>query len=347
MEGSRIVTEAWGDNLLIYLYDESGAPIGMQYRNTTYAKDRFDTFYFEKNLQGDVVAVYNSMGDPVVYYSYDAWGNQTITWRNSYGPNFNASYNPFRYRGYYYDTETGLYYLQSRYYNPQWGRFLNADGLVSTGQGLLGYNMYAYCNNNPVMGYDPLGYSSMCNCIACMAGLPDECTQPLSEPAVDPSPSQVTSFSKLDLAQYRWNAFEEAVIQADGFAWYRGAPVIKLPFWPFKEEAFSFGALFIGSEITTANTIKHEYGHYRHFQQIGLPAYTVLVAIPSLYGYWTNVPYEDYYRQPCEYVADELGNAERPAGYLSAEDIARGEQYYRMTRKAGRGWRGNQYYPFY
>ena len=161
LEGSRIVTEAWGDNLLIYLYDESGAPIGMQYRNTTYAKDRFDTFYFEKNLQGDVVAVYNSMGDPVVYYSYDAWGNQTITWRNSYGPNFNASYNPFRYRGYYYDTETGLYYLQSRYYNPQWGRFLNADGYISTGTGLLGYNMYAYCNNNPVMLADSEGNSPL------------------------------------------------------------------------------------------------------------------------------------------------------------------------------------------
>ena len=79
---------------------------------------------------------------------------------NRYSTNFNASYNPFRYRGYYYDTETGLYYLQSRYYNPQWGRFLNADGLVSTGQGLLGYNMYAYCNNNPVMYVDPTGFYS-------------------------------------------------------------------------------------------------------------------------------------------------------------------------------------------
>ena len=66
-------------------------------------------------------------------------------------------FNPFRYRGYYYDTDTGLYYLQSRYYNPKWGRFLNADGYVSTGMGLLGHNMYAYCGNNPVMGYDPTG----------------------------------------------------------------------------------------------------------------------------------------------------------------------------------------------
>lgn len=73
------------------------------------------------------------------------------------GGNAAHAVNPFRYRGYYYDTETGLYYLQSRYYNPEWGRFLNADRYVSTGTGLLGYNMYAYCCNNPVMLRDKTG----------------------------------------------------------------------------------------------------------------------------------------------------------------------------------------------
>ena len=67
------------------------------------------------------------------------------------------TYNPFRYRGYYYDTETGLYCLQSRYYNPQWGRFLNADGYVNANGDLIGFNMYAYCSNNPVMNVDPSG----------------------------------------------------------------------------------------------------------------------------------------------------------------------------------------------
>ena len=68
-----------------------------------------------------------------------------------------AVYNPFRYRGYYYDTETGLYYLQSRYYNPAWGRFLNADGYINANGDLTGYNMYAYCSNNPIMYVDPTG----------------------------------------------------------------------------------------------------------------------------------------------------------------------------------------------
>ena len=65
--------------------------------------------------------------------------------------------NPLRYRGYVYDNETGFYYLQSRYYDPALGRFLNADAFASTGQGILGNNMFAYCANNPVMGYDPTG----------------------------------------------------------------------------------------------------------------------------------------------------------------------------------------------
>ena len=66
-------------------------------------------------------------------------------------------HNPLRYRGYVYDRETGLYYLQSRYYNPEWGRFINADSSSSTGQGILGNNMFAYCNNNPVVRQDSTG----------------------------------------------------------------------------------------------------------------------------------------------------------------------------------------------
>ena len=71
----------------------------------------------------------------------------------------NAELNPFRYRGYYYDVETGYYYLQTRYYNPEWGRFLNADGYINANGDILGYNMFAYCSNNPVNRTDPAGQS--------------------------------------------------------------------------------------------------------------------------------------------------------------------------------------------
>ena len=159
LNGSQIVSESWGNNTLIYLYDESGAPIGMQYRQSGMAEGLFYTFFFEKNLFGDVVAIYNEYGVKVISYTYDAWGNVTQTWHNMLAQNLYAQYNPFRYRGYYYDTETGFYYLESRYYDPATGRFINPDSHVNANGDLIGYNMYAYCSNNPVIYVDPTGES--------------------------------------------------------------------------------------------------------------------------------------------------------------------------------------------
>ena len=98
----------------------------------------------------------------VARYTYDEWGNITsITDGNGVDVSANASHianiNPLRYRSYFYDAETGWYWLNTRYYNPEVGRFLNADGYVSTGQGIIGHNMFAYCNNNPVNYADPSG----------------------------------------------------------------------------------------------------------------------------------------------------------------------------------------------
>ena len=117
-------------------------------------------YRYEKNLQGDIVAIYNASGTKLVSYVYDAWGNVTRTYHNG-GSSTGAAKNPFTYRGYYYDWDTGFYYLQSRYYDPAVGRFINADGYVSTGQGLIGNNMFAYCNNNPVMYVDRNGESGL------------------------------------------------------------------------------------------------------------------------------------------------------------------------------------------
>ena len=105
--------------------------------------------------KGDIVKVVDESGASVAEYTYDAWGNILTETGNFYV----RTYNPFRYRGYYYDVETELYYLQSRYYDPAVGRFLNADAvdyLGATGT-VLGYNLYAYCENNNVNLYDPTG----------------------------------------------------------------------------------------------------------------------------------------------------------------------------------------------
>ena len=99
----------------------------------------------------------NSSGNTVVSYTYDAWGNPEST-TGSMASTLGAA-NPFRYRSYYFDTESGLYYLMSRYYDPVVGRFLNADSAISTGQGPIGDNMFAYCLNNPVNMIDPGGVS--------------------------------------------------------------------------------------------------------------------------------------------------------------------------------------------
>ena len=129
-------------------------------------KERMDRFYLDtlsvnyngteyfyvKNAQGDVTGLVNASGTRGVTYTYDAWGN-LLTTTGSMATTLGAQ-NPLRYRGYVYDTETGLYYLQSRYYNPGWGRFINVDAYLSTGQGFNGHNMFAYCGNNPISRYD-------------------------------------------------------------------------------------------------------------------------------------------------------------------------------------------------
>ena len=160
LNGTQIVAEIIDNyTTLIYLYDENGAPIGMKYRTAAYAAGVFDTFFFEKNLQGDVIAVYDSNGTKLISYTYDAWGNFRTTYVTTGTTALGkAIRNPFKYRGYYYDNDTGWYYLQTRYYNPIWGRFINADGEFSeVGGDILGYNLFAYCFNNPINMGDPIG----------------------------------------------------------------------------------------------------------------------------------------------------------------------------------------------
>lgn len=134
--------------IMDFIYDNQGLPFALNY--STNNGSSFTTYYV-LNLQGDVVKLVDGGGTSVASYAYDAWGNIL----SSSGSK--AEINPLRYRGYYYDTETGFYYLQSRYYDPVTHRFINADSYSSTGQGIIGYNMFAYCNNSPVIQADHTG----------------------------------------------------------------------------------------------------------------------------------------------------------------------------------------------
>ena len=153
LNGSQIMAEETNGNITVYLYNNTGI-IGFQYRASTYAADVWDTYFYEKNLQGDIIAVYTADGVKKLSYTYDAWGNFTVTYLN--GANLVTMKTLFAYRGYYYDSDLGFYYLNSRYYDSNTCRFINADGQLNTGS-MLGYNLFAYCENNPVIFVDPNG----------------------------------------------------------------------------------------------------------------------------------------------------------------------------------------------
>ena len=128
---------------ITYLYDETGIVGAVQKVGSTET-----TFYFDKNIKGDVIGIYNSSGTKIANYSYDAWGNCTT---KTLVANSFIAYNPIRYRGYYYDRETRLYYLNARYYDPSWRRFISPDKISAlNGNSINGLNLYSYANNCPV-----------------------------------------------------------------------------------------------------------------------------------------------------------------------------------------------------
>ena len=137
---------------LRYLYDDSSI-VGVQYTNGANIND----YYFLRNLQGDVIAIYDTNGAKVVEYDYDAWGNCTI---KSTTTDYDLAHaNPIRYRGYYYDEATKLYYLNARYYSPEFRRFISPDDTAYLDpEHVNGCNLYCYCGNDPINFIDPSGH---------------------------------------------------------------------------------------------------------------------------------------------------------------------------------------------
>ena len=145
----KLVSRTDGTDVLYFIYDSNNSPIGVILNDSA-------TYLYIKNLQGDVTGIADENGNIIVNYSYDEWG-RLLSMTGS-GAGTIGLTNPLRYSGYYYDAETGYYYLQSRYYSPYWGRFLNADYYVDTEKDSFGTNMFAYCENNSINYIDPNGF---------------------------------------------------------------------------------------------------------------------------------------------------------------------------------------------
>jgi len=248
-----------------------------------------------------------------VAYTYDSWGKQlayTGTLANTLG-----AANPLRYRGYIYDSETGLYYLQSRYYSPDWGRFINADGLLGSIGSIKSHNIFEYCGNSPIMLSDGSGYVPNYNVtMTDGSGERGFASLMMAENCNE-------LFNVGDDGHLITNTSEIAVLEAKVFAFYRGRLVIKLP---IGINAASFGIMFLGTGLKNSgdptvtannvNTVKHEYGHTIQFLYLGVILYTTYVATPSVTCNLLNrkglLPF-DYYSSPWEHQADIYGSVNR------------------------------------
>ena len=173
LQGSTILAEKTGNNVIWYIYDTGGELLGFTYNGTPY--------YYLKNMQGDVYKVVDANGTVVASYTYDPWG-KVLTATGSM-----AEINPIRFRNYYYDIETGFYCISSHYYDPEIGRWINADGFISTEQDITGCNMLTYCDNNPVNRKETTGkfwdaaIKVTAASIACTVASSDYPAQPTSD----------------------------------------------------------------------------------------------------------------------------------------------------------------------
>ncbi|MCI9110212.1 MAG: DNRLRE domain-containing protein [Bacilli bacterium] len=153
LEGQNIIFITKGTSLLYFFRENDGNLIGFRKDNENY--------YYIKNLQNDIIGIIDENSNIIAQYEYDSWG-KIVSIKDLNGEIINdethiANINPFRYRSYYYDIETGLYYLNNRYYNPIWGRFINPDSEIYNDPNTVGHNLYVYADNNPVNKADVNG----------------------------------------------------------------------------------------------------------------------------------------------------------------------------------------------
>ncbi len=247
----------------------------------------------------------------MVKYTYNAWGECITTVVDSTCEAI-ANLNPFRYRSYYLDTETNLYFLKTRYYDPEVGRFITIDDTSYLAPDTVnGLNLYAYCGNNPVMRVDPNGcffeglFSQIITSIVSYAGM-----------AIA---SLFDEEIKADMDRIGWNPFnssENAVINSSKVSFYKGAPVFRTEF----DRSASFFAIFLRKGASKTE-VKHERGHNTQAILLGPAKYALTIGLPSA----LELSKRSYYERPWEITADVFGGVKTRKH--NADDIAKGFRY--------------------
>ena len=349
-DGNNLVAEQRNNEWIYYIYGVDGIA-GFSHNNEVYL--------YRKNVQGDVTHIYKRLPDntlkQVAHYAYDAWGNIQIL-QDTDGI---ATLNPFRYRSYYFDEETGLYYLQSRYYDPELGRFISADSIEYLAPETLGgLNLYAYCGNNPVMGIDPNGNAwwnpfswdwgkigkvigggllALAGAAVTLLSLPDALVRPGAGFITQIGFSMMMyggmvvgsafdSQINADMEAINWNPFNPnagLAANSEKVSFYQGVPVIKVNLSEDRSGSF-LGIWLVGSN--TANTIRHEWGHTIQQGIMGWAKYLAMVGLPS-WQKW-RLDKWDYYRNPWDGGADYFGGvAPRSDDPRTREDEVRAIWY--------------------
>ncbi len=301
----------------------------------------------------------DSNGKVVVRYSYNAWGRHKVLpppdGSELADQTHIGNLNPFRYRGYYYDVETGLYFLKTRYYDPEIGRFINADSIAFLSARFInGTNLYAYCGDNPVMYCDHMGTGKVLNFLKkaakvligtalyvigasfAVSTLPLAMAIPgggfLTQAGVSlaayggfMAASAFDDTINSDMQAIGWNPFntnETTVIGSEKVSFYKGVPVIRIN--QSKGRSGTFLGIFLDGSAD-ADTVRHEWGHTIQQGIIGPIRFGLTYAITSS----AELSKKYYYDRAWEVTADVFGGVEGEVH--SAKDIAIGWGYLLTT----------------
>ena len=222
LHGKLLTHLTKGEDEMHFFYDAQNRPTMVEYNGTLYS--------YVHNLQGDIVGIVDSSGNLVVEYAYDAWGRHLAVGNVTAAYAKLADLNPFRYRGYVYDEETGLYYLRSRYYEPGLSRFVIPDIIIGEISALQSHNTYLYCDNRPMICADPDGDKYIVvllllseSSIAFIVEIPDEVKVEIGEVRKTENTIEVTAFvdKKISSVKTEYNTYDFTFVPADRLEEYK------------------------------------------------------------------------------------------------------------------------------